>query len=544
MSEGRDFYREKVLAYQLGALDAEEARQIEALIGSDPAWKQAAEEARAMREGLEQARYGVLPPADLLARTQRHLQRGRQRGTRLVAAAAGLAATVLLALGVAWLLVSPARGSLIWRVEDRLFAGARVAPELVVCDPEDGSPIEGAHVEARLIDESRAVVPLGSGRTTAAGQVPGSWRVPDVAAGRFTLEVEARDDDGLLDRFASTVMVTPGVRLSVSTDRPAARPGEAMRARALCTRLDGGRPVADRPLTFELLDPSGTAIGRRHVQTSTYGLASASFPLDRELPEGRYVIRARVGDEEGERAFRLGMFRLPPYDVQIRLDRPLAAPGEPVAGQLRARTFDGHAIEGLEAVVRLGPKKVTVRLDDDGRGRFSLGAPSPGRHALSVRVRDAAGRTTEARRTVRVAGGRALFDLLPEAGELIPGLENRIYIVARRLDGSPLPGPVAIRGGAPVSLDEDGVGVLRHTPKRDVRSEFDLAAPDAPTDWQMFAPALREHNGGLLLRCARAVYESGDAIDVTLHSVHPEGRVLLSLQRDRRTVAVGVAELR
>jgi len=408
MSHDRDEMREKMLAYYLDALGTHEAERIRELVRIDPAWQEAAEEARLMQAGLEEAcDLEEDAPRDLAARVTRDMRSPFRGASRALAAVAGVAAAALIFLGVSWLTISPSRGALLWRANDQLLAGGLLVPELVVRTPDSGEPLADVEVSASLRADDGTLIALGSGRTSDDGVLTEPWRVPDIAPGNYQLQVEARDGDTLLDSYDTTVLVRSSARLVVAPDRPAARPGEVIRVRALFKRDDGGAPMAEREITFDLVDFENNRLGHHERVTSRHGLAWTQFPLDRELPEGTYTIVARSEGVLAPCTFRLEQYRLPVYDVRIELDRSTFAESERVRGRVTARTFDGHAIEGLQVEIRHDGDQAPVMLDTNGRGEFSLEPLVSGVHGLRVDVIDAAGQRAETQAGGRVGGGVA-----------------------------------------------------------------------------------------------------------------------------------------
>ncbi len=542
MSHDRDEMREMMLAYYLDALGTHETARIRELVRIDPAWQEAAEEARLMQAGLEAAcALEEDAPRDLAARVTRDMRSPFRGASRALAAVAGVAAAALIFLGVWWLTVAPSRGALLWRANDQLLAGGLLVPELVVRAPDSGEPLADIDLSASLRADNGPLIALGSGRTSGDGVLTEPWRVPDIAPGNYTLRVEARDGDTLLDRYETTVAVRSSARLVVAPDRPAARPGEVIRVRALFKRDDGGAPMAEREITFDLVDFENNRLGHHERVTSRHGLAWTQFPLDRELPEGTYTIVARSEGVLATCTFRLEQYRLPVYDVRIELARPTFGESERVTGRVTARTFDGHSIAGLQVDIRHDLEQASLLMDESGLGEFSLAPLKPGVHRMRVEVIDAAGQRAEAHAVVRVSGGVGVIHLLPESGELVPGVENRVYVVARTLDGVPYRGTISIRHRAKsveVPLDENGVGVWT---VREFTGPKETVLVNGLEHLQELLVRRTEH--GLLVRCASAVVAAGGSVFVEVFSARETGVVMLSLKRDARTVAMAIAKL-
>jgi len=590
--------REKLMAYHLDALDDDEAALIRGRIGSDPDWKKASEEALAMIEGLKaDGTPAVDLPERLGERTAERLRGAREERrkakeeerralpkvpfaftARVAAAIFVVASLPAMWLGSKYVFSKPERVSVLWKAEGELAAGAPWAPFLMVRDTTTKEPISGVTIKASLEPTDRledsAFAWIGEGASDAAGVVAGEqWRVPEVPPGDYRLVVEARSSWGnVLDRVEREVKVVNAARLALSPDRTQARPGETIRVRTLLATEAGTKPLAGKPVAIDLVDPEGNRIGRSETKTSDFGLAWAEFPLDTLAREGDYKVRAESEGLKAEETVEVKQYRLPAYRVSVALDRTWFGVRDRISGRVTARTFDGHAVGEAKGEVRLisesgkPVRKAGIELDRLGSARLSLapvGADAVGdtdvsRMRLEVALVDPAGRRAEKKLLVPVSRTAVVIHAVAEAGELVPGVENIVYVVARRPDGSPLRGELTIeREGIEtkkrtVETDEHGVAAIK---LEDPQEPAEVLLVGGTADGKRFEArrislSLRPfeqkgsgHYGGLLLRTDRAVVSAGDELKVTVLSAAEGGAATLALRQNGRPVSVAGAEI-
>jgi len=561
MSE-RDERLDTLLALHLDALEPEEAARIRARVAADGLWRALDGEARKMLGILEDAAAAPLPPAGLAARTLRALTEREGApapplSMRLAAAILGIAAIPILWMLTQWLLAGPPHASIVWKPAETVAAGGWFGPRVLVRDEGSGDPIEGASLHAVLTPKDGDPILLGEGRTDASGMLAsGGWRLPDLPAGEAKLSIEAESGP----RVEAPVYVTNEARLVASPDRRRVRPGERLRVRALLVTTDGAVPLAKRDLDLSLMDPNGNRVAIERRTTSRFGLAWADFPIDDEAPEGEWTLDVRGQGQVHVSTVTVRRDVLPSYRVLVRPDRRWVKPGEAFSAEISARTFDGLVVKNLSAEVIAGGsggRKVKLA---DGTATVDLKAPDrAGPVRIDVRVSDAAGREGAGTATVSAATDPARVLVLPEAGDLVPGVSNRVYLVVRRVDGK-APGSATIevmRKGRIQSLaaDAQGVSVLEiEKPRAPAEVLSARAVVDgAPTSWTDVAlevrkagspETLREAAGSLLLRTDKALVEAGGTIEASVFSSRERGTVALDLRLDGRSVAVAGAELR
>ncbi|HYF48104.1 MAG TPA: MG2 domain-containing protein, partial [Planctomycetota bacterium] len=578
--------REKMMAFHLGALDnAEEIALIRGRLESDPDWQRASREASDMLEALEKHGPVSAPvPAKLGERTTQRLREAKQPKRRtepevlsrparparpafvfspkLAAAILLIAALPGLFFAVKYLTAQSSAESIYWRAEKELAAGAPFSPYLIVRDAKTQQPASDIKLVGFLSSEKGgAAIKIGESQTDANGVISGPpWKIPETPPGEYRLKMEAFSPSGaLLDAAERPVTVRHSARLALSPDRTQARPGERIRARMLLVDSATERPLAQQDASIALFDPLGNRIALATSKTTDFGLAWAEFPLDTLAPEGTYKLRAESGGLNAERSVEVKQYRLPPFKVAIHLSAPfISTQSDAVGMTVNAASFDGHPLAGAKGELRLVEadgtviRRQEVETRADGSGFFYM--PTAGMQdgrSLEVRpvrveatLTDAAGRTASGSIMTTLSRHDIVVNAIAEAGELVEGIENRVYIVVRRPNGSPekteltVSRPGTANGATTLQTDDHGVAV------------YTLASPQQPAEVLRIQPLRHKieplsislpirsaDHGRLLLRTDKAVVQSGDTIKVSLLSPQ-SGNAAIALRQDGRTVAV------
>jgi hypothetical protein len=339
-----------------------------------------------------------------------------------------------------------------------LFAGSRAAFRCEVRgvrSPRETVPLAGATVSARLRDGEGKSFALLEGRTGVDGVVEDQLAVPDLPPGQCTLEVVTRSPLGE-DRLTRPVTIRAPARVLLVTDRPLYQPGQRMHLRALALRPHDLRPIAGGSLAFTVEDGRGNKVFQRSVKTSEHGVASAEFDLADEVNAGDYRLRASLGDHAAEKVVAVKPYVLPKFKVELTADRAYYLPGEVVHAGVRAGYFFGKPLSGAQVRVRAALGGVTLQTWEgtaDQQGYARLKVPLPATLSdkdeaslrLTAEVTDTAAHTETAARELPVAAASLQVSLVPEGGHLVPGVENRVHVVAVRPDGSPAQCVVRVR---------------------------------------------------------------------------------------------------
>lgn len=562
MRQHFDHALELVDAFLHDALDPGDAEWVERHCETCPVCKVALAEARKRQNAL-----GSVAPSeaseDLIQATLRHIETRDQQHRRhrrlLFACVLPAAAAVLVLLVGANLyygLMKPTPYDLVVLGQDQLLASAHNSLRVRLINHITGTPVAHVPVEVVLRDprSGEVVEKLASFTTDADGTGQPRFRLPESAEGQFELCVVAHTE-GKEEVLSHFVTVKRSARVMLSSDKPLYQPGQVIRLRALALRQPDLRPLAGQEVTFSVADPKGNLIFKQKSQSpegksSKYGIGSVDCPLADEVLEGQYTVSCKFGDIESRRTITVQKYVLPKFKVEVAGLKDFYAPGDPVRGVVQVQYFFGEPVPDGEVKISLidrspQPQTVAERTDADGKAAFDFKLPNDGalpsaedRHfTLDVTVVDKAGQQ-HGTRVSRVVTSEALrVEVIPEAGALVRGVANKVFLYVSHADGSPAEATVQVSGvRQPLTTSKLGVASFELTPALD---DVNLRIHAADAAGQNVRREVRllcgPFNQDFVLRSDRAVYDGGQTVHLLALGAGTEP-VFVDFIKDGQTV--------
>lgn len=312
------------------------------------------------------------------------------------------------------------------------------------------SGVAVAQLPSRPIDTS-AVLEVAPGDTV---------RLRPTAAAK----TRARDLEAWLE-------ANPTSRAHLATDRPLYRPGDTVHAKLWSVATRGLAP-AQGALTVELVDPRGLVVLREAVEMAGGG-GDAAFALDKKAPGGSWTLRTTLATGEVvERAIVVNTFETPRIKKTLEFARKGYGPGDTVEAAVTLERATGERLANVDVIANVrvaGQVLAPISARTDARGEVMVRFMLPGTLAdpdamLTVLVDDA-GVTESISRAVPVTLAAVNLGVYPEGGDLVGGLESRVYIEATDPRGA----PVDVEGEV---LDDRDQVVASVKTKREGRGRF------------------------------------------------------------------------
>jgi hypothetical protein len=408
-------------------------------------------------------------------------------------------------------------------------------------------------VKVALQGKTNGTVHLGSYKTDADGSLGESINIPEISPGEYQLIVDTTSSLGS-DHVVRKIEVQNPARVLLSSDKPIYQPGQTIHLRSLALNGRTDKPLTNEVITFEVSDPKGNKVFKETRKTSGFGIASTDFALATELNLGRYEIRALTSAATVERTVEVKRYALPKFKVQITTDKSYYVPGETVSGSIAADYFFGKPVGGGSVkltAATLQEKSVTIS-DLNGRtdaaGKFSFhfilpdfftSTPQKDEEAfldLNVEVRDTGGHQEEKTLSLSVAQNPLEVAVVPEAGALVPGVENSVYVFTSYPDGRPAVCNILVDGVAH-SGSAQGLCEFKITPT-DIRQALNIQAEDSTGKKRTltyYSDTNREPPA-FLVRSDKAVYQAGQTARISILSPEKNGTVFIDAIKDGQTV--------
>lgn len=454
---------------------------------------------------------------------------------------------------------------------DTFLADAPAFVRLMTRDPKTGAPLGDLPVSVIFVPKGEdgapapeAAATLYEGRTDELGELAARL-VPSVElAGEGELIVRLETGEGPRE-IRAAVAVERASKVLITTDKPLYQPGQVMHLRALSLVRPGLTPDADAQVVFEIYDGKDNKVERIEGTTDDFGVASAQFKLAREVNMGRYRVVATVGDTVTEKIVTVERYALPKFDLDLDLDEAVYFAGDEMVGTVRARYFFGKPVAGAQVRITASTFDVeetvfTERVgvtNEEGLFRFEVEVPDylvgqpleqgGGQVQLALEVIDTAGQARTVAQQVRIARGPLEIAVIPEGGEHVPGVPERLLLRSVNAAGQPVAATHQISvNGAPAveaATDASGLGVVEIFSADPSLSLQVVSAAEAGevTNTFEFSAGDAAPEGHLLLRPDQALYAVGDTLVADVLVAGAPDRVYFDVVRQGQTVLTDVA---
>lgn len=460
--------------------------------------------------------------------------------------------------------------------QKELVVGANNSLRIVAVDGRNGEPLTKGTLKLALHKPGEAV---SSYSTTADvdshGTAEPELKVPENMLGTAELKISIDTPLGG-QQLVEQVNVVERESILLTTDKPIYQPGHLVHIRSLSLDRFTRQASAKQPIVYEIEDAKGNKVFKHRDTTDEFGVASAEFQLADEVNMGNFKLRAILGNANNgqattqEKTFVVDRYVLPKFKIEVklkggeddRIQKKYYAPGEMVSGRITAKYIFGKPLTksriSIKMVtfdvetVELG--KAEAILDENGQYNFAMPLPTSfaGRSfeqgaapvALQVEVTDGANHTETKAESLLVSNNPILITAVPESGEMIPKLTNRVYLLTSYPDGTPA--TTSITGNispAVLNTDKDGIATLELSGNV---NQLNLTATDNLGKSGKATVALKQRANGedsLMVRTDRALYKVGEHIDISMIATKNRGSIYVDIIKDRQTILTRALDL-
>ena len=449
------------------------------------------------------------------------------------------------------------------KVETRLLCQSIFCPgttgtvRVITLNHDGLKPVKDAGVDISIKIKDKKY-DFFRGKTGEEGTLDASFEIPaDIPQGEGELIVKVNSSKGK-DEIVEKIQILRSYKIYLTTDKPVYQPGQTIHIRSLSMLSETLTPPGGQPAILEVEDGKGNKVFKTmDKETSDYGIVSADFILAREAEPGDYRIRAIIGGDETEVTVQVKKYVLPKFEITFTPDKRFYRPGEVVKGEVRADYFFGKPVSEGNVKVEMASYDVEFNkfaeiegvTDKDGYFEFEeslenylTGQPLENGKAMvrfAVEVTDKAEHKEIIYHTLYVSENTIQTTLIPESGEIVPGIENIIYLVTSYPDGSPARADLTLEiGQDKVDLQTDSTGIAEFTLKPEwFGMNILIKGQDGFGNYceLNYTPLSNLVYDALLLRTDRAVYSEGDTAEIEVLSAGSGGTIFLDVVKNHQT---------
>lgn len=462
--------------------------------------------------------------------------------------------------------------------QSEFISGSRASVRIIVTDHVTGNPVKGASVYGEISPQSDGPFLVGNmvvsessaasfqGKTDSNGTLEVSLKIKDVDEGDYYLNaiVYGLDEE---DQIHQKVRVVRQQQILLTTDKPLYQPGQVIHIRALALKKPDRSALRGKSLVFEVEDAKGNKVFKKTLKTSEFGVASVDFQLANEVNMGRFTVRALIDKTKAEKTVTVERYVLPKFKVKFTPDKSYYLVGETVSGKVQVDYFFGKPVADGKVKIKASTfdfafkdfAEISGRTDGTGFFKFEqalpdyfVGQPLEQGNAFvkfEVTVTDGADHSEKITQTVPVSAKPLQIIAVPEGGKVVPNVENIIYVMAVRPDGSPVETTVFVKPDgmdeASVTTDSSGIGEFKLTPK-----ENSIVLHITHREGNMLATYPNISLSGsasedsVLLRLDKALAKVGESVNVTVLSPSGTGTVYLDVISGKQTMLTKSLDLK
>ncbi|WP_434779372.1 alpha-2-macroglobulin family protein [Neisseria sp. Ec49-e6-T10] len=217
-------------------------------------------------------------------------------------------------------------------------------------------------------------------------------------------------------------------KLYAFTDRPLYRASDTVSIKAFIrdfTSAQTSNTPASVPISYEILDPTGTTLLKDTLKNETLGNASGQFTLPEKAMSGGYEIKLTREDDVYSASFRVADYIKPHFDILLNTPNNLKT-GQPIKGTIALRYPNGSAVKNAQVNISVRAQQLSMvdgQLDYAGmfpiqlsqqqwtsndKGEIELNLPEtkePSRYIVTILASDAAAYRVKTTREILVERG-------------------------------------------------------------------------------------------------------------------------------------------
>jgi len=355
-------------------------------------------------------------------------------------------------------------------------------------------------------------------------------------------------------------------KIFLTTDKPLYQPGQTIHVRTLTLCKPDLEPDANQIIIIEAEDPKGNKVFRVAQHSNDFGLASADLVLGRDINMGVYTIRAlrQEGDQitTSEKKVTVKRYVLPKFKVELQTDTDYYQPGAQVNGVVQALYLFGKPVSLAGITIEAYTYDVGFELfqtmngqtDESGFFSFTLSLPAyfvglPLEQGdtlvkIDVKVMDSAEHEEIMSKELTISLNPIHISLIPESGQIVPGVENIFYLMTTDPIGRGLATSNDISVGEgfsqQVNTDEMGLGQFTMIPDFNSSLTFQVISQSngqSVTENITLSEDTLQEQSRILLRTDQSLYTVGQTMAITLYTPEVEGRrVFVDIIREGQTL--------
>lgn len=259
----------------------------------------------------------------------------------------------------------------------------------------------------------------------------------------------------------------------ISLDKGIYKPGDEVNFRALVTSKKDNTPI-EKDISISIYDGNDNRVYLEETKTSEFGIISGKFVLAEEVNSGEYKLKVVTNNVEKTKIFTVNPYITPRFEASINTDKENYLIGETAKVTFNAKYFFGENVKNAKVEAQIGDAEISGLTNENGEFSTDYKIEKAGSLKLKASIIDSSNYLVEAEKTIYGSTDIFEIEILPEYNSIIKGIDNDIYVITNKIDGTPVKTYMTVNIGdinKQVITEENGVGKFTLTSQEVQRIE-------------------------------------------------------------------------
>lgn len=430
---------------------------------------------------------------------------------------------------------------------NKYYVGEDLEANIVVKSKKDSSNLDSL-IKTSLLDSNKKKVKSVKSKLKINGKENIHLAIPEnLNEGTYYLKVEVsskRGNDVIIKPITISNHNTENITCFL--DKGIYKPGDTVNYRILSTYKNNDKPI-EEDLTINIYDGNENKVYSKNVKTSNYGIVSGNFTLANEVNSGSYKIETISNKSKYSKSFIVNPYVTPQFEAKIETNKDYYKTTETASITVNTKYFFGEPVKNAKVALEINGKKQEGITDNDGKFVYEYKyLAETVETKIDAYVTDESNYMVEAHKKIYFSDTPYKIEVLPENGNVIKNVDNKIYFISKNLDGTPVKTYMNIKIGNKTSrqviTDDNGVGVLvlnksdlelktlnnnkqnnsnynNSKTKNNTYLELKISAKNMQGDIVVNTQNLNvQENSGILINTDKVKYLQGEDIKINLNS--------------------------
>ena len=416
------------------------------------------------------------------------------------------------------------------KTSNRYYSGSEVSATVSVKRVKNNKDLN-AKIIAELLDEEEKKIKdvKETGKIKSGEELDLLLNLPkDLETGKYTLKVTSKA--GLLkDTCKIPISIIKDVKsnIIISLDKGIYKPGDEVNFRAMVLSKKENTPV-ENDVSIYIYDGNQNKVYSNKTKTSEYGIVSGKFKLADEVNSGTYAISIVTESQEITKNFTVNPYITPKFEASITTDKETYLVGETAEITINGKYFFGEPVKGAVVKGTIDEREVSGFTDEEGNFKTSYKLNDSKKINMNFTVTDSSNYMIETSKTIAVGTDLFEIEVLPEYSFIANGVDNEIYIITKKIDGTPIKTYSTVNidnFSKQIISDENGIGKFILTKNEldnlNLKKQLDIEITTEDMDGNKIKYQESfdvNSNYGIVFKTDKVKYNQEDDIEISIDS--------------------------